>query len=117
MAEETQTTESKSDESFVELPFPNFYSNQIHVLSSVFDFSLTFVEQLDAETKTVKARVVMSPLQAKLLVRAILEQIKIYEGRFGKIMIPSPSAKAGDTTEEPSTEQQPPSSQSQNDAS
>jgi hypothetical protein len=73
----------------VEIPFPNFYSNNIIVGSMLFDFSLTFFEQLDPRNQTVKARAVMTPLQAKLLLRALTDQIRTHEDRFGPIPMPA----------------------------
>jgi hypothetical protein len=50
---------------------------------------------LPAETKAVvRARVLMSPLSAKLLLRALTENLARYEAAFGEISVPVNSTLA-----------------------
>jgi hypothetical protein len=56
---------------------------------------LDFAHILPGETKaTVKARVLMSPLSAKLLMRALAENLSRYESAFGEINVPTNSTLA-----------------------
>src|SRR5437899_1996689 len=73
---------------FVEIPFPNFYANSANVGHTFMDFALTFMERLDPKHATIKARIVTSPVHAKLLLEALQIQLKKYEELYGEIRIP-----------------------------
>jgi hypothetical protein len=106
MAEEnTSQSPSEEETGFVELPFPNFYSNGAMVRSNFFDFSILFTEQIDQAHRTIKARLVMSPGHAKLLLGALLAQVEKYETRFGEIKLPPELITSGSSSEP----EQPPS--------
>jgi hypothetical protein len=73
---------------FVELPFPNLYSNAMKISSSPFDISVLIMERIEPKTATVKARVVMSPLHAKMLLEALAEHLGKWEETHGEIGMP-----------------------------
>ena len=65
------------------------YSNLARIAHSPADLVIDFGQILPGETKAkVRARVMMSPLAAKLLVRALTENIARYEATFGQINMP-----------------------------
>ena len=71
------------------------YANLARISHSPADIVIDFAHLLPAETKaTVKARVLMSPLSAKLLLRALTENIARYEAAFGEITVPVNSSLA-----------------------
>ena len=59
----------------------------------VLDFSLLLPE---VKQPKVDARLVMSPMAAKLFLRAITENLKRYEAKFGEIKIPRTHSLADD---------------------
>jgi hypothetical protein len=71
------------------------YANLARISHSPADIVLDFAHILPGETKaTVKARVLMSPLSAKLLMRALAENLSRYESAFGEINVPTNSTLA-----------------------
>lgn len=65
------------------------YANLVRIAHSTTDFVLDFARFLPGENKaSVLARVILSPLAAKLLLRALNENIARYENTFGVIAIP-----------------------------
>lgn len=65
------------------------YANLVRIAHSTTDFVLDFARFLPGESKaSVMTRVVLSPLAAKLLLRALTENINRYENTFGVIAIP-----------------------------
>lgn len=65
------------------------YSNLVRIAHSPADIVLDFAHLLPGETKArVGARILMSPLSAKLLLRALTENISRYEAAFGEIHMP-----------------------------
>lgn len=73
------------------------YSNVVRVSHSpaelVFDFGRLLPGELDIFIKT---RVLMSPLSAKLLQRALSENLTKYEKQFGEIKLPADKSLADD---------------------
>jgi len=68
------------------------YANLARISHSPADIVMDFAHILPGETKaTVKARVLMSPLSAKLLMRALAENLARYESVFGEIVVPNTS--------------------------
>ncbi|PWH14006.1 MAG: DUF3467 domain-containing protein [Anaerolineae bacterium] len=66
------------------------YANLVRIAHSPADIVLDFAHLLPGENKTeVNARVVMSPLSAKLLLRALTENLARYEAAFGEIHMPA----------------------------
>ncbi|HEY5983092.1 MAG TPA: DUF3467 domain-containing protein [Anaerolineales bacterium] len=65
------------------------YCNLARISHSPADIVIDFAHLLPADTRaTVKARVLMSPLSAKLLLRALTENLARYEAAFGEINVP-----------------------------
>jgi hypothetical protein len=71
------------------------YSNLARIAHSPADIVIDFAHLLPGEkTAAVKARVLLSPLSAKLLLHALAENIKRYENAFGVIQVPGDSSLA-----------------------
>ncbi len=71
------------------------YANLARISHSPADIVIDFAHILPGETSAnVRSRVVMSPLSAKLLLRALNENIARYEAAFGEIMVPSNNSLA-----------------------
>ncbi len=71
------------------------YTNLARISHSPADIVIDFAHLLPADTKAVvKARVLMSPLSAKLLLRALTENLARYEAAFGEINVPVNSSLA-----------------------
>ena len=65
------------------------YANLARISHSPADIVIDFAHLLPADTNAiVKARVLMSPLSAKLLLRALTENLVRYEAAFGEINVP-----------------------------
>lgn len=65
------------------------YANLARISHSPADIVMDFAQLLPGENKaTIQARVLMSPLSAKLLLRALQENLSRYETTFGEISIP-----------------------------
>jgi len=66
------------------------YANLARIAHSPADIVLDFAHLLPGEPKAkIRSRVVMTPLSAKLLVRALTENIARYETAFGEINLPT----------------------------
>jgi Protein of unknown function (DUF3467) len=66
------------------------YANLARIAHSPADIVLDFAHLLPGEVKAkIRSRVVMTPLSAKLLVRALTENIARYETAFGEINLPT----------------------------
>jgi hypothetical protein len=78
----------EEDVEFIELPFQNFYTNAAKINSTPFDIALIVMERLDSKNATVKARIVMTPLHAKMLVEALTEHLEKWEAKYGEIQMP-----------------------------
>jgi len=71
------------------------YTNLARIAHSPADIVIDFAHLLPGEkTAKVNARVLMSPLSAKLLLRALAENISRYEAAFGEIHVPVNSSLA-----------------------
>jgi hypothetical protein len=66
------------------------YANLARIAHSPADIVLDFAHLLPGEPRAkIRSRVVMTPLSAKLLVRALTENIARYETAFGEINLPN----------------------------
>ncbi len=75
----------------VELPanLDAAYSNFVVIQHSPSEFILAFARIMpNVPNAKVGARVVMTPMHAKLLLRALAENIEKYEAQFGDIYMP-----------------------------
>ena len=71
------------------------YANLARISHSPADIVIDFAHLLPGETSAnVRARVVMTPLSAKLLLRTLTENIARYEAAFGEIPMPSNNSLA-----------------------
>jgi len=71
------------------------YTNLARISHSPADIVIDFAQILPGETKAgVRARILMTPLSAKLLLRALKENIARYEAALGEINIPNPNTLA-----------------------
>ncbi|MFN8413334.1 MAG: DUF3467 domain-containing protein [Anaerolineales bacterium] len=71
------------------------YANLARIAHSPSDIVIDFAHILPGETTAkIGSRIVMSPLSAKLLVRALTENIARYEAAFGPINVPVNSTLA-----------------------
>lgn len=68
------------------------YSNVMRVAHSPFEFTFDFgtmpVGPEDAGVMTIYDRIIMSPPHAKIMLKALKENIKTFEEKFGKIKLP-----------------------------
>lgn len=65
------------------------YCNLARISHSPADIVIDFAHLLPADSNAVvKARVLMSPLSAKLLLRALTENLARFEAAFGEINVP-----------------------------
>jgi uncharacterized protein DUF3467 len=104
--EEKQTAELPQFQ-LVEVPFPNFYVNNVTVSSNVMDFSFTLMERLDTQNATIKARVVMTPLHAKMLLVTLQQNLEKWEAQHGEIALPPRRAVTESTASSTAPAQQP----------
>ncbi|MDP2975004.1 MAG: DUF3467 domain-containing protein [Anaerolineales bacterium] len=71
------------------------YANLVRIAHSPADLVVDFAHLLPGETTAnVGARILMSPLSAKLLHRALGENLTRYEAAFGEIAVPGNSPLA-----------------------
>jgi hypothetical protein len=71
------------------------YTNLARISHSPADIVIDFAQLLPGEGKAnVQARLLMTPLSAKLLLRALTENLARYEAAFGEIKIPHGSTLA-----------------------
>ena len=91
------TTPVKPSGPALELPadLEIVYANLARIAHSPADIVLDFAHLLPGEPRAkVRSRVVMTPLSAKLLVRALTENIARYEASFGEIPLPTNNSLA-----------------------
>ena len=68
------------------------YANLVRIAHSPADLVFDFAHLLPGETRArVGSRILMSPLSAKLLYRALGENLARYEAAFGEIAMPRSS--------------------------
>lgn len=71
------------------------YTNLARIAHSPADVVIDFAHLLPGEQNaTVQTRLVMSPLSAKMLLRALADNLARYEAAFGEIQVPGNSALA-----------------------
>jgi hypothetical protein len=85
---EVPKNEQSEDAAFLTLPYPNYYTNTSAIASTFMEFSIAFFEQVDDEHSVIKARVVMAPAHAKLLVALLAAHVQSWEKKFFEIQIP-----------------------------
>ncbi len=71
------------------------YANMARITHSPSEFVIDLARLLpDQSGPEVQARVVMSPLSAKLFYNALADNIAKYEANFGEITVPGPGSLA-----------------------
>ena len=71
------------------------YSNMVRITHSPSEMVLDFARMLPGQKKPeVEARILMSPLSAKLFYRALGDNLSKYEQKFGEIKSPGPTSLA-----------------------
>ena len=71
------------------------YTNLARISHSPADIVIDFAQILPGESKaSVRARILMTPLSAKLLLRALKENIARYEAALGEITVPNANTLA-----------------------
>ncbi|MBN8582776.1 MAG: DUF3467 domain-containing protein [Anaerolineae bacterium] len=71
------------------------YVNLARIAHSPSDIVIDFAHLLPGEARAkIRSRVVMTPLSAKLLLKALAENISRYEAAFGEIHVPINSTLA-----------------------
>lgn len=73
----------------------SIYTNLARIAHSPADIVIDFAHLLPGDTRAlINARVLMTPLSAKLLLRALGENLARYEAAFGTINVPLNSSLA-----------------------
>ena len=83
--------------------YESFYCNNVAYAMSPVDFVFTFGEVINTGTDIYveqRARVTMSPAQAKVLRDILSERIKIFESNVGEIKIPGGFSQTFSATNE-----------------
>ena len=91
------TTPPKPPGPMLELPegLGPVYANMARIAHSPSDLVIDFAHILPGDAKaTIRSRVIMTPLSAKLLLRALTENLARYEAAFGEIKVPLNSTLA-----------------------
>jgi hypothetical protein len=91
------TTPPKPPSPTLELPeeLGPVYANLARIAHSPSDLVIDFAHILPGEAKAIiRSRVIMTPLSAKLLLRALTENLARYEAAFGEIHVPASSTLA-----------------------
>ena len=92
-----QTPPQKPAGPIIELP-PGVepqYVNLARIAHSASDIVFDFAHLMPGEPRArIRSRVVMTPLNAKLLLRALTENIARYEAAYGEIQVPVNSTLA-----------------------
>jgi hypothetical protein len=71
------------------------YANLARISHSPADIVIDFAQILPGETTAnIRSRIVMTPLSAKLLMRALTENLARYEAAFGEIRVPGNNSLA-----------------------
>lgn len=88
----TPPTPQKPANTVLELPsdLEPVYANLARIAHSPSDIVMDFAHLLPGEPRAkIRSRVVMTPLNAKLLVRALADNIARFEAAFGEVQIPN----------------------------
>jgi len=111
------TTPPKPTGPILEVPagLQTVYANLARISHSPADIVMDFAHLLPGDSKaTIHSRVLMTPLSAKLLLRALTENLARYEAAFGEIHVPVNSSLA-DHLFKPFHPPEPPKPEDQNE--
>lgn len=74
-----------------------FYANLVRISHTPMELTFDFACMLPGQNQTdIISRVLMSPLGAKLFLRALTENLSRYEAAFGEVHVPGDSNLASD---------------------
>jgi hypothetical protein len=93
----SQTPPKQPTGPILELPadLETIYANLARIAHSPADIVIDFAHLLPGEARAkIRSRVVMTPLSAKLLVKALTENLARYESAFGEINMPTNNSLA-----------------------
>jgi hypothetical protein len=80
------------------------YSNQVLIAHTASELVFNFAQMIPGnKSAKVKAQVTMSPIGAKLFIRALNENLAKYEANFGEIKLPGGSSLAESLFKPPQT--------------
>jgi hypothetical protein len=65
------------------------YANMALISHTPSELLLDFARVLPSMKARVQARIVLTPLNAKLLLRALTENLEKYEAQYGEIVVPT----------------------------
>ena len=81
------------------------YANLVRITHSPSEFIFDFAQMLPGlKEPDLKSRVLLSPLSAKLIFKALGENLTKYEANFGEISIPGRSSLADNLFQPPDNE-------------
>jgi len=84
------------------------YANLVRIAHTPSEVMLDFARLLPGDPGAkIVSRVLLSPLSAKLLIRALTENLSKYEAQFGEIAIPQKQSLADFLFRPPNTENEP----------
>ena len=90
-----QPTKPKPIEMEVDADVESIYANLARIAHSPADIVLEFAHLLPGSKKAkISSRIVMTPVSAKLLLRALNENLARYEANFGEIQMPKTNTLA-----------------------
>ena len=90
-----QPTKSKPNAMEVEADLESIDANLARIAHSPADIVLEFAHLLPGSKKAkISSRIVMTPVSAKLLLRALNENLARYEANFGEIQMPKSNSLA-----------------------
>jgi hypothetical protein len=72
------------------------YSNLVRISHSPSDLVMDFGHVLPGQKAKLVSRIVMSPIGAKLFMKALTENLARYESTFGEIRLPGDASLAND---------------------
>jgi hypothetical protein len=79
-----------------------FYSDSLHIFSSLYSSVLFFGEQLEEREPVLRARIKVSPQMLKAIALLASKHVREYEAAVGPITLPEQIYKAWDLTPEKS---------------
>ena len=102
-------TETPSEKKFPTINIPAdlevVYANLVRITHSPSEFVFDFTQMLPGlKEPDLKSRVLISPLSAKLLHKALGDNLAKYEANFGEISIPGRSSLADNLFQPPGDE-------------
>ena len=79
----------------------NFYSDSLHIFSSLYSAVLFFGEQMEEREPILRARIKVSPQMLKAIALLTTKHVREYEAAVGPIMLPDQVLAAWELEGEP----------------